>query len=391
MSDLMHPSVFLNNWRYVTDMIFLDNIFFISFPATLVGIILKAIIAILVFLLIYAGFRSLQRQAQATRGVGLAAAILILFWYGVHSLWLSVNARYPLPVLPLVMGFVMTGLIHLYDRTPRIYRKVWILIGLLWGINYVHWNRVLLRPPLEGTLQLEWHLPQNTWNWIRHQLPKEARLMNPKAAEVYLYTQRHAVIGFVYANDPEEFRYAVQSLGITHILARPQTTYDFDKKSGRAWRLNQRWSARWPEAFRRVYANPDEGTTIYEVAYDSAYQQAYTLYREARENLENGRTDQGLQKLDHALAVYPHLVCALNAYGAAYLLSGRDLTVAENKLKQAIHWRPDNALALLNLARVYHAQGQMDLERNYLNRAKAAVLSSEENTSLLPVLDHEAK
>jgi len=126
-----------------------------------------------------------------------------------------------------------------------------------------------------------------------------------------------------------------------------------------------------PEAFRRDYTNSEEGTAVFYVLPDTRYLEAYKLYLSAIDDCAKGLYPVGFSKLTQALAYDPSLVSALNAYGAACLLSNTHLSQGAEKLRQALRIQPHFRLALINLARIYDCLGQHEKALEFYQRARA--------------------
>lgn len=390
LGEFRRPSDYFDNVMRVTQMTFADNL--LPNPATYgeFGLALRSVLAILVLLVIGVEIRTWSRQPLSTRALSLATMLFVLAWYAVHTLWTSVNGRYALPLLPFLAIFFAAGSHRIFRSLGSGGRIVRIGAVLALVSLYSYRNATVFAFTANRTLHPEWRMPRLTWEWVNSHLPPQALFLNPKAAEINLYTGRFA-LGLLYASDQEDFRAGVLAGGVTHILMRPNVMYPSGRNADRAWRLDQEWTAAWPEAFKKVYDNPREGTAIYEVVPDTAFVRAFQWYQAARQDLARSAAREGLNKLEQALSVYPRLASALNAYGAACLLSGRDLKKAEAHLREAVRIRPRWPLVLINLARLYRETGRPVLARACLIQAGKIIRESGESEPLWSAIGSELR
>jgi 4-amino-4-deoxy-L-arabinose transferase-like glycosyltransferase len=388
LSDVSLFSQLFDNVQRVTYYLFLQSPLGVALPHTPLGISISFLLTAVLLYGIGRAWTTWKTGPMPARALCICGSVYVLLTYGVLSLWTAISSRYTFPALPFLLAFYTLGFAWYYERATPMTRRVGVIVGCLFLLLYARADAMAYKTGLEKSRVPDGRCPMETWSWINRYVPARASFVNPKAAEVYLYTQRTAV-GLLHADSSEEFRYAALKMGATHLLARPFAAQTSGRDEYRAWLLNQYWAASWPQAFKPVYSNASEGTTIYEVLPDPDYVKAYELYESAREDLNRSSIESGLHKLDQALALDPTLTSALNAYGAAYLLSGKNLHHAESKLKKAVDLRPNNALALLNLARVYRQLGRRDLTRRYLQQAESAIQQSGEYLSLAPVVESE--
>jgi tetratricopeptide (TPR) repeat protein len=236
--------------------------------------------------------------------------------------------------------------------------------------------------------------PEATLQWIRLHTPPEAALLSGRAPAVSLYTGRRCVFSPqrpVY--DREELRYQLLREAIRYVLDQPVFLKHLPGdpvNMGGSIRRWLSWAASWPEAFRPVYRNAAEGTTLYELTEDGAFLKGFELCSAARRQLEQSRFDAGFRELDLALAVQPRLVKALDAYGAASVLSGCHLAAGEAKLRQALRIEPDDFWAWLNLARLYRKTGRRAQAHEAFERARDALARAPELSDMAPVVAREA-
>lgn len=364
----------LDNAIRLTYIIFVQGLMSLTLPFTRMGMIAAAVITAGIWACFVAGSSEWSSRSARGRALFIAIALYAGALFGLHVLFHGTTSRYALPLLPFTAGFFLAG----YERLSRSAggRSGLLILGTLWAGLTV--QRLI---PLLGDKPSVRQV--STWAWIASNTPPSSNFMTPKVSEIFLSAGRHSA-GVPFARDAEEMRYRALAGGFTHVLARPANI--LDPRAYRAWRLNQTWVAEWPRAFKRVYENPGEFTAVYEIIDDGKFMAAYELYLSAREDLGKEAFDDGFKKLENALARYPHLVSALNAYGAAAAISRRNLKTAEIRLKEVLEVRPGHALAMLNLARCYRAMGRDDLAEAYLRKARDAAGRSLEFDYLAPAI-----
>ena len=328
------------------------------------------------------GFLSLWR-APDRRPLLSAMAIFVAGCFFVQALWPIQDTRYFLPLVAFSLVFLMEGICS----WRFLFAPVVFLLVCAYGLQ----DGRLLAQAWSSQRPISQALPRETFEWIQRHVPENGLILG-KSPTIYLYTHRQGLPA-VLADDTEEYRYQCLRQGITHVISLPvklltiagARTVDQD----RLWRQNMGWSASWPEAFEPVYANASEGSAVFRVVDDRNFTSSYALYLAGREELTLGQLAPGLKALDQALRLRPGLVSALNAQGAALMLSGR-LVEAEKPLHRALAIRPDHALALANLARLRLRQGRPDEARLLYARAKSSWKRTGEFRKLGPVLDAEA-
>lgn len=328
--------------------------------------------------LVILGIRSLERSHPPFL---LVSTTLFCLFYGLlHSAWLAVHAHYFFPIVPWVLIYGVRGAQVLYSRFPSLRPAARGACALLLMIYFYQDGSALSQswgPRKESS-------PLASFQWIREHVPASPQtlILAANASALCLYTG-HYTVALIPSPDMEGFRYRLIKDGVTHIFFAPfhvlavQTTPDRDPE--KMWQRSRWWVRSWPKAFKKIYENPTESTSLYEVVPHPTYRKAYELYLEAMKDLRIGSGGPGLAKLEQTLQVYPHLATALTAYGTALFLAGRDLPLAERTLKEALRIRPTSPLPLLNLARLYRHEGRRDLAKLYYQKAqKAMALSREE-------------
>ncbi|MDE2291338.1 MAG: hypothetical protein KGL53_04585, partial [Elusimicrobia bacterium] len=213
-------------------------------------------------------------------------------------------------------------------------------------------------------------LPARTLAWVRDHAPADALFLTNKNKLLYLYTDRRAVT-YAVPPDPETLRSWLLSDGIGYVLFIPEEL--FHPRDQLAWERLQGWVSAAPGWYAPSFADGEEGSSIYRVEPDPRFLEAFRRYQEALRALAAGKAARGLAGLEAALRLEPSLADALNAYGAACLLSGKDLEKARTRLVRATKTRPGFVLAYLNLVRVDRLLGRTAEARAALAGAERAL------------------
>ncbi|HVO33369.1 MAG TPA: tetratricopeptide repeat protein, partial [Elusimicrobiota bacterium] len=217
-------------------------------------------------------------------------------------------------------------------------------------------------------------LPEDTYAAIRR-LPSHPFFFTPSGPTLGLYTGSYATYGIV-RGEPDDVRYELAQAGVTHVLADPGDFLSFTRYAGSVEDANSRWDrikaefGRDPSAFVPIYANPIEGTVIYRLDAGPKFLAAYERYRDGLRSLTRREAEAALADFEESLRLDPDLVPALNASGTTLYLQGRQLPLAEKRLRRAVELDPAYPAALVNLARLcYHTQRRAEA-RLWLARAR---------------------
>ncbi|MDD5629528.1 MAG: hypothetical protein PHU21_10725 [Elusimicrobia bacterium] len=384
---LADPLAAADQLQRVANLFFVAVPFGLQLPYSPAGFLLSAVLAAACALLAARGARAAAALGRQDQALVLAMALFALGLLAAQASWAAISSRYALPVLPLLLGFLVLGAQRRLSPWPG--RGLAALAALiLLGSHAAAW-----RSAADAAARPAQRFPARTLAWLSGHVPAEAVLLSPRPAMTYLYTGRRALADpRGPANDREEFRYSLLADRVSSVVDSPM---DFLYRPGRAsqpaaaLRLRAAWLASWPRAFQPVFSDPEEATTVYEVAPDPAFLRAYGLHLAARRQLAAGRLQEGLRSLDSALAVRPDLVKALNAYGAACLLAGTRLDAAEARLKRALRQDPRCFWAWLNLSRLYRLTRRPELARSALERAAESVSWFPNSAELSVVLGQE--
>ena len=351
-----------------------------ALPETLLGLrahpmagsSLGVLLTLLTAFVILLGFWRLARKYSGD-GALMAAGFYCCAYLLVHSVWTAVTARYVLPILPFLLAFMLVGGSAVLSRFSQWRRLHGFFAGALLavylGVDAMFLRSIYFQAPPPGT-----RLPEATLSWIVHGTPANAVFLNDNAF-IYLYTRRQGY-DELRAKDREGFRAYLLEKGVGYIFERPETVFAihgqglFDQAVYRD-EMN-RWIRSWPDAFEPAYWNAQEGTLVYRVRPDPAFEKAYRLYRLATTDFSQARTADGLRNVQAALRLYPSFPRALYLDATARLDSG-DPAGAERLFKEALRLRPTFALAMVGLARLYRKTGRPALVRPMLEDAAQAL------------------
>jgi tetratricopeptide (TPR) repeat protein len=202
-----------------------------------------------------------------------------------------------------------------------------LLLGS-YGVQDALAVREALLPTMDDGLHSE------TLDWIRQATPGEARF-----AAFY-----EGPFISLYTGIWEPPRFEFEPIAQTQSMAT-------------AWDRFAAVTRIWPKSFVRVYENRREKTAIFHFVPDPRFAQAYELYSAALEDFGQSSWEAGFRKIEESLRLEPVFPSALNAYGASCLITGRNLRVAEQRLREALRIRPDYIVAQRNLKRLMEQRG----------------------------------
>jgi hypothetical protein len=353
------PLLFLRHSTFLFLTLFIKVL--IAFPWPPDGhalLMLHIILALGVGLALFRGAAEFSRRYPAAEDLGLCIGGFVSLYLLVHMFWPAIDLRYCVPVLPFVILFIVQGAANIRQKWLR---KVLGGLGVLVGLFYGYENVRTINQAFHKTYETA--VPKQTFDWIRHQAPPTARIFARYPATTYLYTDRQ-VPSDVQIQNIDELRYFFVTHNVSHVLItrlQPATMASISHQREAAfWDTLPLGLEGWPRAFRKVYANPDEYTLIFEVASAPLFERAYTLYREGMREVARGHNDNALRIFDQALQIDADLVPALDAAGVTRLLMGRDLLQARKDVKHALVIHPASPRLWTNLAQIYDQLGQSD-------------------------------
>jgi hypothetical protein len=337
--------------------------------------------------LVAIGLRAFFEEKRDSTGMLTAFATFCALYFGIHLVWLAVEVRYGMPLVPFLLACAVKSAEYCIRHRPRMRGGLILLFVSLLGFYGVENARAISRAWLYG----ERTHPAETYRWIAQHLPDNALILTSGPAVVHLYTGKFTTLE-APARDAEDFRYGLLQRGVRYILLRPLDFYPMGLRGqdpNAVWGRRQRWIGTSPGAYRQIYSNATEGREIFEVVEDAPFTQAYTLYLSATEAFNRGLWQKGFAFLDQASRQDPHLINAYNAYGVGALLSGTRIEEGIRRLRKALKLSPDHALLLLNLARLEKRSGDPAAAAHFA-MARQAIERTGEYTSLLPVIQQES-
>ncbi len=300
------PRIILSNAVVVIETLLLQNIFPVfwsSFiPAagvwnTLIGSILLGTLV--------TGAYTLARKNQ---GITLIAVCgFVLAYLAVQLLWLAVDVRFCLPIIPYLFIFLVAGLIALKQRFhfSRPWEIGWGMAFLL--VYVVGWGFALHQTFISSG---DHRAPKHTFAWIRENIPRDGRLVTTSATAFMLHTER-AAIHRPPPGDAQEMRYWMLRENAPYLVALPMRLLNL--QSSTAESPSQLWgraidqAANAPEEFKLVHDEPAEQTRIYQAIPDPTFVQAYALFREAQRSAAQGNFPEARKNARAALALAPRL------------------------------------------------------------------------------------
>lgn len=303
----------------------------------------------------YKGLASLTGRPGPGRYVALAAGGLLLGQGLVLSLWTVYSERYALPMLaPGLLLLAAGALAALPSRAASRGLLAALACGFAWhSARLAAETHSAAAPP-------ETRLCAGTLDWISRETPPDSRFTG-NSPLIFLYTGRRGA-GLFEARDLDQFLAGLRRDGITHALvtAQPVLSARGTLRNDHALqkRLERGWLLGRPKYFKRVYANPAEGTEIYAVTVPAGLEKAFVPYGEAVAALKAGDLPAAEAGLRRALAAEPDFPSALLALALVRLVAGREAAEPERLLRRALALEPNFPRASGALARLLEKQGR---------------------------------
>jgi len=329
---------------------------------------------------LFLAFQYSKNEASLAFGWGLFTISYLL----MHVLWSAITPRYSLPLIP---GLVLFSLIAVgskqspkkVERGAGVFdrRRVYavLLLTLFSGAyaqRHVQELAVIWAEPPFSDLSP----PEETLTWISSHTPSDAVFLG-KSPLIYLRTGRKGLM-ILNIKDPDQLRYQILRLGITHVFNQPADILvvrgSRQLNDRRAWQRTHFWMPHWPAAFRLVYENSKEHTTLYEVVRDPSFSRAFEHYRQARLKIASGAFDQAATEIRAALATDPTLASAWYVQGVISWIGKNNLSEARRSIEKALVLRPLFPEALFDLGKIHLEQGNREAARNYFAASEEAAL-----------------
>lgn len=334
------------------------------------------------------GIRDAWRRVPEQRGLTCAMAGFVLAYVLLHGLYLSIDTRYFLPVLPCTLFFFALGGIALSSHlTPLATRCA----GILWLVALFWPDGRLLAGAWHGERPLEARLPGQTLQWIRSHVPTDAAVLG-RQPFLYLYTGLRG-IDVIPASNSSDFTYALLQRHIAYAVFTPggvnMPLRAYPRQSS-AWALvmTRHYILERPRVFHQVYANPDEQTLVFKVQPDPSFMRAYANYLDGTDALRAGQWRDAKAKLEASLHDDPSLSDAWTAYGLWHYERG-DYAAAAVDFQRALALDPEDILANLHAARVERLRHADRAAAASYQRAIDTIEASGDYADLLPQIHAE--
>lgn len=329
-----------------------------------------------------AGFWRLWTRRPATRVQLLSMALFTAFYAGIHLFWHVALPRYGLPMLPIVFILIAGGWRTLAKRPPTFaWVAVPVLLSYAWGNSRALWETYHAPNPSNGP---PWHALE----WIRQDTPPAVKIMSPFAPSVVLYANRPAV-SVLKSPDVEAFVYSLTEKHIDYIADRPMTfvTPGVGKTENQnnEWARVRRWVTTYPRWFHLEFRDATEQVSVYRVLADERLGALFQRFYSAVIDSRDGRTEQAFAKAQDCVTNDPDFGDAYDLLGALYY-ARHDYPAAERAFKRAAELLPDNPVPRLNLATLYHSQGQRALAMQRLQESLNLITDNGEGARYLPNL-----
>ncbi len=212
------------------------------------------------------GFRILYRQTKQHRALVVALGVFTVLHVLVHSVWLTFSERYALPALPFLSVCVIMGLATVVPLSKPSQRLVLAAVILLPGLLGKH--VLAIRETLSSARPPESFAPRTTMAWVQQHIAPNATLCSRSPARLYLYTGRPS-IGFPIARTAQEAQTLLLTASVSLIVLQTGSVLSLSGNSranqGASTMRFSNWVQSTPTIFRQIYANPQEGTSIYQM------------------------------------------------------------------------------------------------------------------------------
>ncbi len=330
------------------------------------------------------GFQRLWKEKRLHRGMLISMVLFYASYFMVHVFWHVAVPRYCVVLLPIVLVLMVPGFTVWLSRSrhPRALISVAASLFILsygWRNGYGLYQSLWVPQPMYGP-------PWRSLEWLDRHTPESSGVLSTVAPSVMLYANRPAITLMTAANG-EDFLFLLTQKHLDYVLDRKVKALTSgiasDDDPTKTWDRIRRWLALYPRRFVVIFEDPVEKVTIYRVVPEPEFVAAYEKYREAIADFQGNREAQAIEKLRQSLRLFPSLGSAHNAMGVTYYLPHQDAKGAKNAFLKAIQAMPDSSITMLNLAALYHAEGQSEKSLAYVALGFQVSAANEDQTAFI--------
>ena len=248
---LSRPTALLDNVMRVAYLFFVYTFTGISLPHTGWAM---GLCGVWTAVLIYWAIRGVKRL-DASAAWRAAALLFTVCLFGIHAIWVSIDARFVLPLLPLFLMMVFEGIGS---------RKGVMLFAVLLTGSYLYRHAATLTSKVS-----EFVIPYTTFHWMQQNLPQGSHVLYPAISTLWLYTGFDGAAGYE-ADNQEAFRDKLLQNRIGYAVFAPLAVSTLHGAAGshdskRVIDTDFDWISQWPKAFKPIYSNPEERTIVFAV------------------------------------------------------------------------------------------------------------------------------
>lgn len=251
-----------------------------------------------------AGAVRLLRKKEDPRAFALAAYAILLA--AQHLVWLPLEPRYALPLVPLAWILMLAAAApHLKGR--RVLAAV--LFAAL-AAPALRLDLALAAPGLSGPARFQ----PATMAWLRENTPENARVESLEQRTVSLLSGRDAELPDPGAGERDAWLADAlsQRFEFVHVVSTFAPGGFFPAPIRRLSEKMEPWARSTPY-LREVFRSEAEGTAVFRVEHPAPdrYLNAWSLFADAVAGLRRGGPREGARaKLDRAVALEPRLALA---------------------------------------------------------------------------------
>jgi hypothetical protein len=282
------------------------------------------------------------------------------FIYTVHLFFPAVGTRYFLVLLPFLLLFFLVG-------AEALSSLGFFLSGLGLLMCYLASNT--------GASDQLWtarRITPDTYTWIRDHTSPNAFILSARNQTLTLYTDRYSAPS-VFPTDLENFRFALLSQGVTHLLLAPTRLLALPHpefvRMQTLWERPDLWMSAWPAAFEQIYQNVAEQTRLIIVRPAPSYVEAYRHYLAALIDFQRGEEAPGLAEVQAALKSDKTFASAHNLYGTILFYGEHNLVAAAEEFSLSMENHPATRWSLIGLALTRSAQGRLSEAQAFWERS----------------------
>lgn len=293
------------------------------------------------------------------------AVIYTVLHLALYMLWVNVAVRYMLPIMPLLLFFFIRG-------TKGIKKGFFYAVSAVLLLCYISSDAKIVAASLSHERRRSSPLaPFDTYEWVKENTSKDDIFFGQITSRFFLYTGR--VMNYSIDFTLRDEFYLMLLLGNYDYVALFSIE---DVQPGLEYSLTHGQYALMlgyladETRFRRVFSDPDEETSIWEVRKNPDFVKAWQRYHEGLTAYYTGRKEEAARVLEDALRISADFPSVAADLAKIYMDYGEH-TKALDIIARALDLYPESLLLHMVRGELYMQEGKTEKAREDIGKALA--------------------